>query len=37
MRRAVTTPSPMMKEEKAKSLMPAPAAEEKPAEQPAAA
>jgi small subunit ribosomal protein S6 len=39
MRRAVTTPSPMMKEEKAKSLTPAPAAatEEKPAEQPAAA
>ena len=36
MRRAVTTPSPMMKEEKAKSLTPAPAAtEEKPAEQPA--
>jgi small subunit ribosomal protein S6 len=39
MRRAVTTPSPMMKEEKAKSLTPAPAVatEEKPAEQPAAA
>jgi small subunit ribosomal protein S6 len=38
MRKAVTTPSPMMKEEKAKSLTPAPAAAgEKPAEQPAAA
>jgi small subunit ribosomal protein S6 len=37
MRRAVSTPSPMMKEEKAKSLTPAPVAEEKPAEQPAAA
>jgi small subunit ribosomal protein S6 len=37
MRKAVTTPSPMMKEEKAKSLTPAPAAEEaKPVEpQPA--
>jgi small subunit ribosomal protein S6 len=37
MRKAVTTPSPMMKEEKAKSLTPAPAAvEDKPVEQPAA-
>ncbi len=36
MKKPVTTPSPMMKEEKAKSLMPAPAVEEKPAEQPAA-
>jgi small subunit ribosomal protein S6 len=37
MRKAVTTPSPMMKDEKAKSLTPAPAvAEVKPAEQPAA-
>lgn len=34
MRQAVTTPSPMMKEEKAKSLTPS--AEAKPAEQPAA-
>lgn len=39
MRKAVTTPSPMMKEEKAKSLTPAAEekpAEQKPAEQPAA-
>ena len=41
MRRAVTTPSPMMKEEKAKSLTPGaevakPAEAAKPAEQPAA-
>ena len=35
MKRAVTTPSPMMKEEKARSLTPA-ADEAKPAEQPAA-
>jgi small subunit ribosomal protein S6 len=28
MKKAVTTPSPMMKEEKARSLTPAPAAEE---------
>jgi small subunit ribosomal protein S6 len=41
MRNAVTTPSPMMKDEKSKSLTPAPAAAEKPAadkpaDQPAA-
>jgi small subunit ribosomal protein S6 len=37
MRKAVITPSPMMKDEKAKSLTPAPAAvEDKPVEQPAA-
>ncbi|HMV64993.1 MAG TPA: 30S ribosomal protein S6, partial [Rhodocyclaceae bacterium] len=35
MKRAVTAPSPMMKEEKARSLTPA-ADEAKPAEQPAA-
>ncbi len=37
MRKAVITPSPMMKDEKAKSLTPAPAAvEDKPVEQPEA-
>ena len=33
MKKAVVTPSPMMKEEKARSLTPAPAEEQKPAEQ----
>ncbi len=36
MRKAVTTPSPMMKEEKAKSLTPPPPAESKPEAQPSA-
>lgn len=36
MKKAVTAPSPMMKEEKAKSLTPAPTEEAKPAEAPAA-
>jgi small subunit ribosomal protein S6 len=36
MKQAVTTPSPMMKEEKSKSLLGAEAAEAVPAEQPAA-
>lgn len=36
MKKAVTAPSPMMKEEKAKSLTPAPTEEAKPVEAPAA-